>query len=351
MTLHDVLVFFFSGLGAFNGLLLSVYFLFFSRPKHVSNLLLGGLLLSLSIRIGKSVFFHFLPDLSFHYLQLGLYACFFIGPFMYLYIQSILYPEGKIVQSAKWHLMAVGLFIGTIGAIYPFERHIALWRPHIINLIYFQWLGYLVLSFFTLRPVFKVFLDKKDKLNSLEIWLISIFLGNTAIWAAYYFAGYGSYILGAFLFSFFLYLFALILFFNKKKKSILFKENPKYNILIEESEAEGITLRLHALMQEELLYKDPQLGLELAAEKLSIPRHKLSQILNAHLGKSFSTYVNEYRIDAAKEMMKAETGFSLEGIGYECGFKSKSTFYSNFKKMTSQTPSSYQKALKKGLTL
>ena len=49
----------------------------------------------LSIRVGKSVFFHFNHDLSFNYLQFGLTACLFIGPFLYLYIHSITKKENK----------------------------------------------------------------------------------------------------------------------------------------------------------------------------------------------------------------------------------------------------------------
>ncbi len=84
MELSRELLFFFSALGAFNGIVLGLYFLFFAKPKHISNSFFGAFLLMLSIRVGKSVFFHFNTDLSFHYLQLGLTACFFIGPFFVL---------------------------------------------------------------------------------------------------------------------------------------------------------------------------------------------------------------------------------------------------------------------------
>ncbi len=57
MEFSAQLLFFFSALGAFNGFLLAVYFLFFAKPKNLINRMLGMLILMLSIRVGKSVFF------------------------------------------------------------------------------------------------------------------------------------------------------------------------------------------------------------------------------------------------------------------------------------------------------
>ena len=50
------ILFFFSALGAFNGFLMCGYLFFFSKEKTLPKYLLGGLILALSIRIGKSVF-------------------------------------------------------------------------------------------------------------------------------------------------------------------------------------------------------------------------------------------------------------------------------------------------------
>ena len=59
MNLDNKLIFFFSALGAFNSVVLSIYFLLFSKPINKSNYFLGGLLVVLSIRVWKSLFFYF----------------------------------------------------------------------------------------------------------------------------------------------------------------------------------------------------------------------------------------------------------------------------------------------------
>ena len=78
------------------------------------------------------------------------------------------------------------------------------------------------------------------------------------------------------------------------------------------------------------------------AQKLNILPHTLSQLINENLGKNFSSFLNEYRIEAAKKMMQTHSYFSLDAIASECGFNSKSTFYSSFKKSTGTTPSKFK---------
>ena len=238
MNVSDELLFFFSALGAFNGLVFGLYLLFFARPKHISNRFLGVLLLMMSIRIGKSVIFYFNPDLAFIYLQLGLTACFFIGPFLYFYVKSVIEPEGNIREIWKYHIMVLILIIGTIGLLYPFETHIDLWRPYIINFIYIVWYIYIFASAYVLRDTIRNFFKKGYRISSMDIWLLSIVLGNLIIVTAYYWCSFVTYIAGALTFSFIFYLLALFVFFKGKKKSILFNEVQKYaDKRIEETEA------------------------------------------------------------------------------------------------------------------
>ena len=79
------------------------------------------------------------------------------------------------------------------------------------------------------------------------------------------------------------------------------------------------------------------------AKELQISSHQLSQLLNDNLGKSFALFINEFRIEEAKKLLKENNQFTLEAIGFEAGFSSKSTFYATFKKVVGKTPSAYKK--------
>ncbi|MEQ3501016.1 hypothetical protein ABMY20_14760 [Tenacibaculum sp. SSH1-16] len=49
-------------------------------------------------------------------------------------------------------------------------------------------------------------------------------------------------------------------------------------------------------MKEEELYKNTAIKLSDISVKIGVSSHKLSQFLNDNLGKSFATFLNEYRI-------------------------------------------------------
>ncbi len=127
MGFGDKVLFFFSALGAFNGLILGIYFIFFTSRKHLSDYFLGALLLVLSIRIGKSVAYFFDYNLPKIYLQIGLTACFFIGPFLYFFIKSEINQIKNLPKSWIWQLVFWFFIIVLVGAIYPYASFPPLW--------------------------------------------------------------------------------------------------------------------------------------------------------------------------------------------------------------------------------
>jgi len=76
---------------------------------------------------------------------------------------------------------------------------------------------------------------------------------------------------------------------------------------------------------------------------VDVPKYQLTEVLNTRLGFNFFQFINSYRVEAVKQMLTdPKNNFSIEAIGYECGFASKSAFYSVFKKSTRMTPVEYR---------
>ncbi|MGI9541672.1 MAG: helix-turn-helix domain-containing protein, partial [Cyclobacteriaceae bacterium] len=98
-------------------------------------------------------------------------------------------------------------------------------------------------------------------------------------------------------------------------------------------------------MDKDQLFLKPELTRLALAQHLKITPNTLSHILNKHLGKSFHDFINEYRVNEVKAKIRDAKylHYTLEGIAYECGFNSKSTFNAIFKKMAGKTPREYKK--------
>ncbi|REA64164.1 AraC family transcriptional regulator [Dyadobacter luteus] len=336
--MQNQFLFFFSALGGFNALLLSLYFAVQARKKNTSNYFLSALLFVLSIRIIKSVFFYFNPQLGNIFIQIGLSACILIGPFLFLYLKSSV-KEKKVNWSI--HFFSYLTLITTLGIVYPYVENRQIW-VWIVWAIYAQWLAYIIVAYKFIHPIL-LKIKGKESLKKIDIWLLSIYLGVTIIWIAYYTANYTSYIVGALSFSFILYLIALLLIFRNNNEPAFFQEKEKYkNKLIPLETQEHIDLKLSIIADREL-FVNPNFTLEDAAKELKVTKHILSQYLNEKLGKSFSNLINEYRIEKAKELLRNEKSHTVESIGYDSGFNSKSTFFTTFKKVTGLTPTEYQK--------
>lgn len=348
LDLSREILFFFSALGAFNGLLLSGYFLLVAKPRHPANLFLGGLLAALSIRIGKSVVFYFYFDLADIFLQLGLSACMFIGPFLYHYLRTVV--RGRAGKYWSLHLGGLLALVVVVGIAKPFSvDNYLLWQRWIIPGIYMLWALHLLLAGALLWPGVKSLIRKKTGPDSVEVWLLSVYFGNVFIWAAYNFCYYVSYITGALTFSFLFYLLFLFLYFHKQKDFLLFRRSGKYaDRKIAAETAAPLLTRLDNWMGSEHPYLNANLTLAQVADELKISPHHLSQLLNDNLGKNFANYLNSFRVAAAQEKLKEGTNYTLEALGYDCGFNSKSTFYTAFKRHAGLTPAQYQKQVSAG---
>lgn len=103
-------------------------------------------------------------------------------------------------------------------------------------------------------------------------------------------------------------------------------------------------LKYIELISNDNLYKNSKLSLTLVADKLEVTPQYLSKIINEVFNKSFSEYINSYRIEEVKKMLLNPDfdKYSILAIGYEAGFNSKSVFYSTFKKQIGITPKQFK---------
>lgn len=92
--------------------------------------------------------------------------------------------------------------------------------------------------------------------------------------------------------------------------------------------------------EENTAFCDSDFSLQKMAELMKVPAHQLSFVINAEHGQSFSELLGYHRIRRAKSMIESDAfeQLTIEGIGQMVGYKSKSTFFNQFKKNTGYTP-------------
>lgn len=112
--------------------------------------------------------------------------------------------------------------------------------------------------------------------------------------------------------------------------------------------ANGKIDTLLQLLTDEKIYLDPDLTRNALAKKLTLSEGYLSELLATQLQTNFNQLVNGYRVKHAINMLQDSRFdiFTLEAIGMESGFKTKSVFYHAFKKVTGTSPGNYRKDLK-----
>ena len=133
---------------------------------------------------------------------------------------------------------------------------------------------------------------------------------------------------------------------NSNFLSILIEEvklNSQRQSYLQGVNIDRVLANLNYFMDDEEVYKDPDLSLQSMADLVNLTVHQLSELINHELGKNFSTYVMEFRVKAAIEELKTNEHSTILSIALSVGFNSNSAFYSAFRKITGKSPKEYRK--------
>lgn len=95
--------------------------------------------------------------------------------------------------------------------------------------------------------------------------------------------------------------------------------------------------RICAVLDAENLHLDSELSLEKLSRKAGMNRSRVSAAINAQSELSFSTLINQLRVERAKRLL-SKTELTVIEVAFDAGFSSKSTFNRVFKDITGETP-------------
>jgi AraC-like DNA-binding protein len=104
--------------------------------------------------------------------------------------------------------------------------------------------------------------------------------------------------------------------------------------------------QLKEYMEENEPFLDSSLTIQDLANQMNLNVRDISVLINQTIGQHFFDFINQYRIEKAKSILKNSNKKELTilEILYKVGFNSKSSFNTAFKNNTSLTPTQYRKS-------
>lgn len=330
--------FFFGAIGAFNSLIFSLFLLFNKSYARLQNRLFGLFLFVLSVRVIHSLFYAFSDDKSIWTFQSGPAYFFLISPLLFSYIVSVLNPVSSWIKYWKYHILFWILVVFTLVILFPFKANVRFNKEVVLPIIYAQWLLYILTSaYFLIREIYI-----KGNISIKLKWLTVFLTANLILWISFALVKFEYFITGSLVFSLIFYGFFLFLNIRKDIFQKIFEKEKIKKKKVSSNENKEQIGKLKRLMNSEKLFKNPNLKIADIAEKLDIPSHELSKIINENLHKNFTDFINEYRVEEAKELIQENSLYTIEAIGNQSGFNSKSAFYKAFKKITNTTPAKFK---------
>ena len=100
--------------------------------------------------------------------------------------------------------------------------------------------------------------------------------------------------------------------------------------------------RLNLLMDEQKPYLNSDLKVADVARMLGTNSAYISNCINSQKGYTFNQYVNVYRIEHAKKLLRQSPDKKMAEVWPDSGFSTETSFFRTFKALTGQTPTEWK---------
>lgn len=333
MKSSDILFIVISALGMINGLFLSIYFFSTKRESSTGKILIALLLITTSLRIGKSLIISLNQEVHevYHLIWFGSLSLF--GPLIYFIVRSCTFNTFRLKIAHELHLLFPLLIILLVGIESMHDDEMI-----IFNMIKLQMFLYLVFTFRIFYKKSGKHLPESQSRNRLSIYFL---IAGTIAWFIYFFTTFFQFnfmMADAILYSVCIYLltFRTIL---QKKGPIRSSQNS-----FSENEQKMFTEKLEHYLLNKKPFLRTNLTMPEMAEELKISPHQLSRAINNIYRQNFNDFINSYRIDHAKTLIRSKqySLMTISAIANDSGFVSISVFNTAFKKFTGITPSQFR---------
>ncbi len=112
---------------------------------------------------------------------------------------------------------------------------------------------------------------------------------------------------------------------------------------LERLDTDEMMARLISLMEEEKIYKEPELSLKQVSRYMDTTPEIVSLLINRKTRMNYKSFINKYRIEAICRQLTIGEDATILEIAMENGFNSKSTFNTAFQEITGKTPRDFRR--------
>ena len=128
-------------------------------------------------------------------------------------------------------------------------------------------------------------------------------------------------------------------------ESLIQEDSKKKQDFISEEDVENTISAIQEYIEASKCFTKQDFTIIDLADAVNIHPKRISYAINKALDVNFNSYINNFRVEYAKELFQSDRAknLSIEGIGMEAGFHSKSTFYSSFNKLEGTTPAKFRR--------
>ncbi len=106
---------------------------------------------------------------------------------------------------------------------------------------------------------------------------------------------------------------------------------------------EALYIQLEEHVKEHSVYQEIGYTIHMLSKEIGIPAYKISAVINSAKGTNFNNWLNDFRVDYFIRLIEegeAET-YTIQSLAKKCGFSSRTSFTSAFKKKKGTTPGQY----------
>ena len=100
--------------------------------------------------------------------------------------------------------------------------------------------------------------------------------------------------------------------------------------------------RIRSLMKEQQLYTNVDLKVSDVAAELGTNSRYVSECIKTQEGCTFNRFVNKYRLEHVKRLLREAPDRKLSSIAIEAGFANEQSFHRTFKQETGTTPGEWK---------